>query len=127
MASEIPLNLFACAHEPGLEWQFDLDAVETTIKQIQELWTEHAVKAEMLKSVLCQLVENVRLNKMLNTQTDCLYGIGKMKRYTSMRDMVKCPSLDEKLSAPSSKRRKMNLTTTQDLTGQQNAAQSEDP
>ena len=111
MASEFPLNLFACVHDPSLDWQIDLDAVETTTKQLQELWTEHAVKAEMLKSALRQLGENVDETKKLNTHTDCLYGIGKMKQYTMMCDMVKCPSLDEKLNAPSSKRRKMNLGT----------------
>ena len=50
MASEIPLNLFQCDYENyDLDWQYDTDAASVTLKQLQEMWAEHSIKATMFK------------------------------------------------------------------------------
>ena len=50
MASEIPLNLFQCDYENHeLDWQYDSEAVLVSLKQLQEMWAEHSIKATMFK------------------------------------------------------------------------------
>lgn len=50
MASEIPLNLFQCDYENhDLDWQYDTEAASVTLKQLQEMWAEHSIKATMFK------------------------------------------------------------------------------
>lgn len=110
MASEIPLNLFHCDYQEDLEWNFDNDAVTSTLKQMQGLWTESAVKATMLKTALNTLsaraVESKAINEPVVHQADSLSGMSKAKTYIPLMEMIKCPSLEEKLAAPSRKRRK---------------------
>ena len=107
IASEIPLNLFESQHQPDLEWIYEPEAVETTMHQLMELWTEHSVKTTMLMTVLDRIAASTKFDLSSSTkQTDFLYGLGKAKQYTPLMEMLKCPSLDEKLSAPSAKRRK---------------------
>ena len=38
-ASEIPLNLFQCDFEEELEWVFEEEAIQMSIRQLQDLWT----------------------------------------------------------------------------------------
>ncbi|CAB4068545.1 EPT1 [Lepeophtheirus salmonis] len=54
LASEIPLNLFDCSYE-GLTWDYNLESLRTCIKGFQELWAEHAIKAQMIKACLDEL------------------------------------------------------------------------
>ena len=50
MASEIPLSLSSCDYENNeLDWNYDSEAVLVTLKQLQELWAEHSIKATMFK------------------------------------------------------------------------------
>lgn len=43
MASELPLNLFACSFE-GVEWIYDNEALQFIIGHYQSMWTECSVK-----------------------------------------------------------------------------------
>lgn len=54
MASEIPLNLFDCEYE-GVEWRVDRESTEYVLKQFQRLWTEHRVKADMIRACLAEV------------------------------------------------------------------------
>ena len=105
MASEIPLNLFQCDYEQDLDWQYDSEAVSVSLKQLQDLWTESSVKTTMLKTAIDTLSRKAKVDE-LNSQADNLYYATKVKSYIPLLEMDKCPSLDEKLSAPSSKRRR---------------------
>ena len=105
MASEIPLNLFQCEYEKKLDWQYDNEAINISVKKMQALWTESSVKAAMIKTAIENLSSQAKIEEPFN-QVDELFGMSKIKNYVSLHDMDKCPSLEEKLSAPSSKRRK---------------------
>ena len=105
MASEVPLNLFHCEYDSGLDWNYNSDAIQVTVKQLQELWTENAVKAAMLKAALDEISDNAEVP--INMQADNLYGVTKTKDYIPLLNMDKCPSLEEKLNAPGRKKRKI--------------------
>lgn len=110
MASEVPLNLFQCDYDPELDWQYDDEAVLVSMKQLQDLWTDASVKATMIKASLDKLSALVSDKKSdfkhPQRQNDELYGMSKIKSYIPLLQMDKCPSLEEKLAAPASKRRK---------------------
>jgi tRNA pseudouridine38/39 synthase len=114
MASEIPLNLFECDYdEHNLVWNYEPDASSYSLRQFQDLWTDSAVKATMLRSCIDVLtvraVKASAIAEPLVKQAEGLYGALKSKSYIPLRKMVTCPSLDEKLcSAPIVKRRKKN-------------------
>ena len=105
MASEIPLNLFHCEYNSGLHWNYNSEAIQVTVKQLQELWTENAVKAAMLKTALDEMCGHIEIP--MTMQTEPLYGASKTKAYIPLLDMDKCPSLEEKLNAPGRKKRKI--------------------
>ena len=107
MASEIPLNLFDCEYE-NLDWQFDPDSVAYVIKQFQALWTEHQVKAEMLRTCLRELEGVFGEGLKVFHQTECLLPKSKMKVYIPLLNLKKCPSLQQKIDHRESKRRKLN-------------------
>ena len=111
MASEIPLNLFQCDYENhDLDWQYDQEAVTITLKQLQEMWAEHSIKATMFKTAINNLFVQTKLKNesfdMPKSQVNWLCDMDKMKIYVPLLEMDKCQSLDEKLAAPASKRRK---------------------
>lgn len=116
MASEVPLNLFQCDYDPQLDWQYDDEAVLVTMKQLQDLWTDASVKATMIRASLDQLTSMVVVSKPEfkhpDRQIDELYGMSKIKTYIPLLQMDKCPSLEEKLAAPASKRRKNHVSST---------------
>ena len=112
IASEIPLNLFQCDFDEKLNWVFDEEAIQMSIKQIQDLWTEHSVKSAMFKDTLDTLYakaseSEIDVSNGSEKQADNLYSLAKSKSYISLKEMMKCPSLDEKLSSSSGKRRKI--------------------
>merc|ERR1712156_581848 len=125
MASEIPLNLFQCDYENhDLDWQYDTEAASVTLKQLQEMWAEHSIKATMFKGAIDKLFAKTKLQhesfELPKSQVDWMYGIPKVKSYVPLLEMDKCQSLDEKLAAPASKRRKNIKLDTENLSNGQN-------
>ena len=59
-----------------------------------------------IDSLLGQTKLHHKSFELPTSQTDWIYGIPKVKSYVPLLEMDKCQSLEEKLSAPSSKRRK---------------------
>ena len=108
-ASEIPLNLFQCDFEEDLEWVFDEEAIQMTIRQLQDLWTEHSIKTIMFKQAIDNLNEKTRTAGIrVNTdkkQADWLYHLAKSKSYISLKDLPKCPSLEKKISSINKRRK----------------------
>nr|ADD38745.1 tRNA pseudouridine synthase 3 [Lepeophtheirus salmonis] len=104
LASEIPLNLFDCSYE-GLTWDYNLESLRTCIKGFQELWAEHAIKAEMIKACLDELESH--FDERVIEQASALLPHSKQRIYTPFLEMLKCPSLEEKIQRLN-KRRKRN-------------------
>ena len=55
MASELPLNLFDCQFDDEVDWRYDEESVAFVVRRFQALWTEHQVRASMLRAALEQL------------------------------------------------------------------------
>lgn len=118
MASEIPLSLSSCDYENNeLDWNYDSEAVLVTLKQLQEQWAEHSIKATMFKGAIDNLLDQTKKQHESfvspRSQVDWIHGIPRLNsyvkkppRYIPLLEMDKCQSLEEKLSAPASKRRK---------------------
>ena len=120
MASEIPLNLFNVHFDDDIAWNYDPTALDLLIRQLQMLWTEHSVKASMLRTTLSEL-ESIESSKRTLKKIDDLLpvfqleslvsGNNKTREYIPLMDMQSCPALEEKLGSSAAKRRK-NLTPT---------------
>jgi tRNA pseudouridine38/39 synthase len=108
MASEAPLNLFDCQYD-DVEWQYNEESLSYVLKQFQALWTEHQVKASMLRAALESLEEDQNGNgfpKVIN-QSSCLLPKSKSKIYVPLMEMDKCRSLDDKVSLHQAKKRRL--------------------
>ena len=117
MASEVPLNLFHVEFDADkdLTWNYDLEALTLLTRQFQVLWTEHSVKASMLRTALKDLETLRPINQnsdksdehIPNFQADSLVsGNYKRKDYLPLMEMQTCPALEQKLCSSSAKRRK---------------------
>lgn len=51
MAVEFPLVLYDCEFE-SIQWIYDHEVQEFNVTHLQQLWTNHAVKAHMVYSML---------------------------------------------------------------------------
>ena len=117
MASELPLNLFSVNFDANenIVWNYDLAAITLLIRQIQKLWTEHSVKATMLKEVLgeiesihssCNSTET-KAGSVPVCQAEALVCSNyKRKDYVPLMEMQSCPALEDKLGSSAAKRRK---------------------
>ncbi len=102
MASEVPLNLFSCDYATGeVDWCYDEEAIRQVVARFQALWTEHQVKATMLRTALDSLQADPKIMNLVDQVRDQLTPLlpkMKAKTYTPLLQMLKCPSLDEKIS-----------------------------
>ena len=77
-----------------------------------------------LKGAIDKLFAKTKLQhesfELPKSQVDWIYGIPKVKSYVPLLEMDKCQSLDEKLAAPASKRRKNIKLETENLSNGQN-------
>jgi len=94
MASELPLNLFACSYE-GVEWIHDNEALLHLITHYQSMWTENSVKATMLKEMLGQL-EGLIDTQVTNQCKQLVLGV-EAKPYQPLLQRLKCSSLEERI------------------------------
>jgi len=112
MASDLPLNLYRTEYT-GLDWHRGAGTPvnsELTIKTLQKLWTEHAVKAAIIRGKLWEL-EAGDERKML-AQAESLLIRRKEKNYTKLMDLPRCPSLEDKIKTIA-KKRKIELPTAE--------------
>ena len=117
MASEVPLNLFHVEFDAGegIVWKYDPAALTCLIRQVQTLWTDHCVKASMLRAVLNELESSHPYNRENNQNVErppvfqaetLVSGNYKQKDYVPLLEMQSCPALEEKLGSSAAKRRK---------------------
>ena len=118
MASEVPLNLFNVQYEnnDNIVWNYDSTAQISLIRQLQTLWTEHSVKASMLRTVLNE-VESIEtaynsdkttLGTIPVFQAESLVAnnYSRRKDYVPLMEMQSCPPFEDKLNSSAAKRRK---------------------
>nr|CAG4643292.1 EOG090X083V [Ilyocryptus agilis] len=94
MASELPLNLFTCTY-PDCEWIYDQQALSFVISDYQALWTEHNVKATMLREMLNKIEEKVDIKT--ENQAICLVSGARPKAHVPLMKRPKCDSLEERI------------------------------
>ena len=111
MASELPLNLFACDYDDAsLEWSYDQESVCAVYRRFQGLWTENQVRATMIREGLKEMPTFGSQNEASFDppmfQLDRLLPKGKTKVYVPLMEMLKCSTLEEKIES-CAKRRKI--------------------
>nr|ACO15264.1 tRNA pseudouridine synthase 3 [Caligus clemensi] len=108
LASEIPLNLFDCSYgeEGNISWIYEVPSLKATLKGFQSLWTQHAVKARMIRICLGVLEERMP-GEVVSEQLASLLPHSKQRTYTPFLEMLKCPSLEEKIETANKRRRKL--------------------
>ena len=110
MASEVPLNLFNVVFDENIVWNYNKEALTVIIRQMEALWTEHSVKAAMVKAVLNEVKGCGTMNSddfFPAFQTESLVNINfKRKDYVPLMEMQSCPTLEAKLGSSAAKRRK---------------------
>ena len=109
MASDLPLNLYRTEYT-DLDWTGTSLNSELTIKTLQKLWTEHAMRAAIIRGKLWEL-EAGDEKKMLS-QAEGLLLRRKEKSYTKLMNLPRCPSLEDKIKTIA-KKRKIELPTAE--------------
>lgn len=54
LASDVPLNLYETTFD-GVDWRWENDVLQSVISQLQALWTQHSVRATMIRRMLWDL------------------------------------------------------------------------
>nr|CAG4651921.1 EOG090X083V [Triops cancriformis] len=97
LASELPLNLFECEYGE-MDWQYDVESLHYIIGHMQEMWTEHAVKASMIKEALDRVESLPALdNEKLCKQSQCLVQGVQSKVYLPLLQRPTCGTLEERI------------------------------
>ena len=104
MAADLPLNL-DCAEYIGLDWRVEPHSSEFTLRSLQRLWSEQAVRAAMIRGKLRQL-ELASPGLQVDAQLDSIAGRERKKVYTNLMQLPRCPSLEDKIKTVV-KRRKL--------------------
>ena len=117
MASELPLVLFECEYD-DLEWMYNMESHTGNIQCLQEIWSQHAIKTEMIKTMLDRMC-NVHIwtkdgnekcwreqcGEPVLQQADCLMGGSKPRVYKSLLEREKCDTLESKIEHLTKKRK----------------------
>ena len=107
MASELPLILFDCAYDnDDIAWQYDADSSSDTVRSMQAVWTQHSVRAAMLRRMLSDL------GRSGQHQTDCLVPGTRSRTYKPLFERELCESLEDRIGHYA-KKQKLALTDTQ--------------
>ena len=102
MAADLPLNLYRTEYE-DLNWVHDPSSSELAIKTTQRLWTEHALRAAMIRDKLREMEDACHLD--IHSQAEYLLGKRKEKKYTKLMELPRCPSLEDKIKTVVKKRK----------------------
>lgn len=109
MALEIPLVLFNCDFD-DISWQYDKEAHLATISHLQEVWSSHAIRADIVKQMLESLekqqIGDCCLEKV-SDQNKLLTEARRKKIHKPLFERPTCESLESRVEYHS-KRRKVN-------------------
>ncbi|KAI1280573.1 tRNA pseudouridine(38/39) synthase [Halotydeus destructor] len=108
MALEHPLNLFDCRYEEeeDMNWVVDDTALTDTVSHLQSLWSENAVKCQMIKRMLEVLCNLGTKQIQVRSQHEILSGGVRHNNYKPLLERQLCDSLEERLTR--SKRSKIS-------------------
>lgn len=108
MAADLPLNLFDCDFQ-NIQWEYDQTALAYVVRTFQKLWTQSAVRTQMMRSCLAEL--EARTTVPVNSQAESLCQQRRERVYTPLMRLPKCPSLEDKIITVA-KRRKIDRDTS---------------
>uniref|UniRef100_A0A8C5SW92 tRNA pseudouridine(38/39) synthase n=1 Tax=Laticauda laticaudata TaxID=8630 RepID=A0A8C5SW92_LATLA len=113
MAVEFPLVLHDCEFE-NIQWNYDHQVQEFNVTRFQQLWTNHAIKSQMLYSMLWGLdfakipTEPASSNSTtilwkevsppVHNQISALIEGVKARNYKPLMDRPKCEGLESRIS-----------------------------
>uniref|UniRef100_T1DKF0 tRNA pseudouridine(38/39) synthase n=1 Tax=Crotalus horridus TaxID=35024 RepID=T1DKF0_CROHD len=113
MAVEFPLVLYDCEFE-NIQWIYDHQVQEFNVTRFQQLWTNHAIKTQMLYSMLWGLdfakitTEPASSNSTtilwrevtppVHNQISALIEGVKARNYKPLMDRPKCEGLESRIS-----------------------------
>ncbi|KAB0799640.1 hypothetical protein PPYR_07520 [Photinus pyralis] len=98
MASDIPLNLYDCEYELESNWRYDDNNLTDLIKKLQSFWTFHAIKANMVESMLLDLRKRSGSTVDLSLcQSNYLLNGVRAKKYVPLVQRQKCESLENRI------------------------------
>ncbi|XP_055924234.1 tRNA pseudouridine(38/39) synthase-like isoform X2 [Argiope bruennichi] len=106
IASEIPLVLFDCSYD-DVDWIYNEESLKFVIKELQNMWTHHAVKTTIIRSMLSELERLGSADNTILNQAECLIPGVRSRVYKRLLDRPCCESLEEKIEHYS-KRQKRN-------------------
>ncbi|NP_001231651.1 tRNA pseudouridine(38/39) synthase [Sus scrofa] len=112
MAVEFPLVLYDCKFE-NIKWIYDREVQEFNVTHLQQLWANHAVKTQMLYSMLQGLdsvavpcgtgpsmdgvIEWRNVKPAVIKQTSAFVEGVKMRTYKPLMDRPKCQGLEARI------------------------------
>uniref|UniRef100_A0A8C9BWZ8 tRNA pseudouridine synthase n=1 Tax=Phocoena sinus TaxID=42100 RepID=A0A8C9BWZ8_PHOSS len=112
MAVEFPLVLYDCKFE-NIKWIYDREVQEFNVTHLQQLWANHAVKTQMLYSMLqgldsvavpCRtgpkmdgVIEWRNVKPSIIKQTSAFVEGVKMRTYKPLMDRPKCQGLESRI------------------------------
>lgn len=97
MASDFPLMLFDCNYE-DLIWRYDRVEHVSNLQHLQELWTQHSVKALVIRQMLNYLENKDDLAaQAVRCQSVSLVQGHKSKVYKPLLQRHKCESLEDRI------------------------------
>lgn len=112
MAVEFPLVLYDCKFE-NITWIYDQEVQEYNVTHLQQLWANHAVKTQVLYSMLQGLdsvvlpcgmgpkmdgaIEWRNIKPSIIKQTSAFVEGVKMRTYRPLMDRPKCQGLESRI------------------------------
>jgi len=92
MAAEFPLALFDCAYDnDDVNWCRDVDSDTDTARSLQAVWTQHSVRAAMLRRMLWEL------GGCQQHQADILVPGSQPRTYKPLFERDLCESLEDRI------------------------------
>jgi tRNA pseudouridine38/39 synthase len=106
MAAEFPLVLFDCVYDndSDIRWQHDAESDADVVRTLQSMWTQHSVRATMIRRMLDELGLTSGGDQH---QATCLAPGSKAKVYKPLFERELCESLEDRIEHYA-KRRKRN-------------------
>lgn len=99
MAEGFPLVLFDCDFE-NVAWTSDEYSLRQSIKELEKIWTEHAVKAAIITDMTRVLKERLQTagdKDLLDNLVDSLMPHTKARNYQKLRARRTCDTIESRL------------------------------
>ena len=108
MAAEFPLVLFDCAYDnDDIEWRHDTDSDADLVRSMQAVWTQHSVRAAVLRRMLSEFGGSAR------HQTESLVPGSRSRTYKPLFERDLCESLEDRIGHYA-KKQKLGSTDSRD-------------